>query len=71
MTAFAYVFGMAISIAMAAAIGSAWVREHRNGVWTMRMAAIVTIAAIAFGILVGWSLQQYFAFIAASATGRM
>jgi H+/Cl- antiporter ClcA len=71
MTTFAYVFGVAISIAIAAAIGNAWVGDHRNGVWTLRMAAVVAIVAVAFGILVGWSLQQYFAFIAASATGRM
>jgi hypothetical protein len=71
MTTFAYVFGVAISIAMAAAIGNAWVRDHRNGVWTLRMAAVIAIAAIALGALIGWSLTQYFAFLAASATGRM
>ena len=35
MTIFAYGFGMAISIALAVAIGNAWVREHRKGVWTL------------------------------------
>jgi hypothetical protein len=71
MTTFSYAFGVAISIAMALAIGNAWVREHRNGVWTLPMAAGVVIAGVAVGIAVGWSLQQYLAFVAASATGRI
>ncbi|HTU69660.1 MAG TPA: hypothetical protein VMF11_05005 [Candidatus Baltobacteraceae bacterium] len=71
MTIFAYGFGIAISVAMALAIGNSWVRDHRNGVWTMSMAARLVAGAIAFGIAVGWCLQQYFAFLAASAAGRM
>jgi Na+-driven multidrug efflux pump len=70
MTTFGYIFGMAISIAMAVAIGNAWARDHRNGVWTLRMAVTVAIVAIAFGLVVGWCFQQYLAFIASSATGR-
>ncbi len=71
MTIFAYGFGMAISIALATAIGNAWVREHRNGVWTLTMAGTVATVAVLFGVAVGWGLAQYFAFIAESATGRM
>ncbi len=71
MTIFSYAFGVAISIAMALAIGNAWVREHRNGVWTLPMAAAVAIVGIAIGVAVGWSLQQYLAFVQASATGRI
>ena len=37
MTEFFYGFGLAIAAAMAIAIGNAWVRDHRNGVWTMPM----------------------------------
>lgn len=70
-TIFSYAFGVAISIAMALAIGNAWVREHRNGVWTLPMAAAVAIVGIAIGVAVGWSLQQYLAFVQASATGRI
>jgi hypothetical protein len=69
-TIFAYGFGLALAIAMALAIGNAWVRDHRNGVWTMPMVlGLVAVAAIA-GITIGWSLVQYFAFYAASASGR-
>jgi hypothetical protein len=69
-TIFAYGFGLALAIAMALAIGNAWVRDHRNGVWTMPMVfGLLAVAAIA-GITIGWSLVQYFAFYAASASGR-
>jgi MFS family permease len=71
MTAFCYGFGMAIAIALTAAIGNAWVREHRNGVWTMNMIATAGAIAITFGLTVGWALVQYFILVAASATGRM
>jgi MFS family permease len=71
MTAFCYGFGVAISIALAIAVGNAWVREHRNGVWTMNMIATIGAIAITFGLVVGWSLVQYFTLVAASATGRM
>ena len=59
-----------MSIALAVAIGNSWVRDHRNGVWTMQMTAIVAIAAIVLGGALGWALQQYLAFVAASATER-
>ncbi|MGA7571789.1 MAG: hypothetical protein WBG27_15115 [Candidatus Aquilonibacter sp.] len=71
MTIFAYGFGMAISIALAVAIGNAWVREHRKGVWTLTMAGTVTALALFLGVAIGWGLAQYFAFVAESATGRM
>jgi uncharacterized membrane protein len=70
MTEFFYGFGLAIAIAMAIAIGNAWVRDHRNGVWTMPMVLGLLAVAIVIGITIGWSLVQYFAFYAASATGR-
>jgi hypothetical protein len=69
-TAFFYGFGLAIAIAMALAIGNAWVRDHRNGVWTVPMALGLLAVAIVVGVTIGWSLVQYFAFYAASATGR-
>jgi hypothetical protein len=69
-TIFAYGFGLALAIAMALAIGNAWVRDHRNGVWTMPMVFGLLAVAIVVGISIGWSLVQYFAFYAASATGR-
>jgi hypothetical protein len=65
-----YGFGLAIAIAMALAIGNAWVRDHRNGVWTVPMALGLLAVAIVVGVTIGWSLVQYFAFYAASATGR-
>jgi F0F1-type ATP synthase assembly protein I len=69
-TAFSYAFGMAMSLALAIAIGNAWAREHRQGVWTMRMAVMLVVAGLAVGIVLGWALDQYFKFIAASASGR-
>jgi hypothetical protein len=71
MTAFCYGFGLAIAAALTIAIGNAWAREHRNGVWTMNMLATAFAVAITFGLVVGWALQQYFILVAASATGRM
>ena len=71
MTTFCYGFGLAISGALTIAIGNAWVREHRNGVWTIPMLASAGAVAIAFGLVVGWSLVQYFILVAASAAGRM
>jgi hypothetical protein len=71
MTAFFYGFGLAIAIAMALAIGNAWVRDHRNGVWTIPMVLGLLAVAIVVGTTIGWALVQYFAFYAASATGRM
>jgi hypothetical protein len=71
MTTFCYGFGIAISLAMALAIGNAWVNDHRKGVWTFPMIATLVAFALLAGICVGWALQQYFAFVAASQTGRM
>jgi hypothetical protein len=69
-TAFFYGFGLAIAIAMALAIGNTWVRDHRNGVWTVPMVLGLLAVAIVVGITIGWALVQYFAFYTASATGR-
>jgi hypothetical protein len=71
MTIFSYAFGIAISFAIAIAIGNAWTREHRRGVWTMGMIATLVITAAIFGVAVGWGLNTYLNFIAASATGRI
>jgi len=70
-TTFSYGFGLAISIALTLAISNAWVKEHRNGVWTLGMIAGASAIALALGATVGWALQQYLAFYAASATGRI
>lgn len=70
MTIFSYAFGMAISFAIAIAIGNAWTRDHRRGVWTMRMLATLVVTAAVFGAIVGWSLDAYLTFLAASATDR-
>jgi len=71
MNAFAYGFGMAIAIALTLAISNAWVNEHRNGVWTLGMIVGTGVVALVLGVTVGWALQQYLAFYAASATGRI
>ena len=70
MTAFFYGFGLAIALAMGIAIGNAWVRDHRNGVWTIPMVLGVLAVAIVIGVTIGWSLVEYFAFYTASASGR-
>ncbi len=70
MNVFFYSFGIALALAIAIAIGSAWVREHRNGVWTLPMVlGLLAVVAVA-GVTIGWAFVQYFAFYAASATGR-
>jgi uncharacterized BrkB/YihY/UPF0761 family membrane protein len=71
MTIFSYAFGIAITFAIAIAIGNAWTHEHRRGVWTMRMIVMLVVVAGLLGIVVGWSLDAYLNFIAASATGRI
>ena len=71
MTIFSYGFGVAMSFAIVIAIGNAWAREHRRGVWTIGMVATLIVAGAALGALVGWSLNTYLNFVAASATGRM
>ncbi|HTV91104.1 MAG TPA: hypothetical protein VMG98_00140 [Verrucomicrobiae bacterium] len=70
MTAFFYGFGLAIALAMALAIGNQWVRDHRNGVWTLPMVLGLLTVAIVVGGTIGWALVQYYAFYVASATGR-
>ncbi len=69
-TTFFYGFGLAIALAMALAIGNQWVRDHRNGVWTLQMVLGLLTAAIVVGVTIGWALVQYYAFYIASATGR-
>jgi predicted PurR-regulated permease PerM len=70
MNVFFYGFGVAIALAMALAIGNTWVRDHRNGVWTIPMALGLVVVAIVVGITIGWSLVEYFAFYNAAAAGR-
>jgi len=68
MNVFFYSFGLAIALAMAIAIGSAWVRDHRNGVWTMRMAVGLVAIALLVGVAIGWAFVQYYAFYTASGS---
>jgi hypothetical protein len=71
MTVFFYAFGLALALAISLAIGNAWVREHRNGVWTIPMVVGVVAIALILGVAIGWAFVQYFAFYSASATSRM
>jgi drug/metabolite transporter (DMT)-like permease len=70
-TVFFYGFGLALALAISLAIGNAWVREHRNGVWTIPMVVLIVTIALVLGIAIGWAFVQYFAFYNASATSRM
>jgi hypothetical protein len=71
MTIFFYGFGLALAFAICIAVGNAWVREHRNGVWTIPMVIGVIAVALVLGVTIGWAFVQYFAFYNASATSRM
>jgi hypothetical protein len=71
MTIFFYAFGLALALGIVLAIGNAWVREHRNGVWTIPMVVGVIAIALVLGVTIGWAFVQYFAFYNASATNRM
>jgi len=71
MTTFFYVFGVAIAIAIALAIGNQWVRDHRNGVWTVPMVLGLLAVAVVAGVTIGWALVLYYALYLASATGRI
>jgi MFS family permease len=71
MTLFSYGFGMAMSFAITIAIGNAWARDHRRGVWTISMVAILIVTGVILGVLFGWSLNTYLNFVSASATGRI
>jgi hypothetical protein len=67
---FEYGFGMALSIAFVVAIGGGWVRDHRKGIWSPRMALGAAAVAIVLGLAIGWGLQQYLDFVAITATHR-
>jgi membrane protein YdbS with pleckstrin-like domain len=71
MNAFFYGFGLALALAISIAVGNAWVREHRNGVWTVPMIVGVVAVALIVGIAIGWAFVQYFAFYNASANSRI
>ncbi len=71
MTVFFYCFGLALAFAISIAVGGAWVREHRNGVWTLPMIVGVVVVALVLGVAIGWAFVQYYAFYLASATNRM
>jgi Na+-translocating ferredoxin:NAD+ oxidoreductase RnfA subunit len=71
MNAFFYGFGLALALAITLAVGNAWVREHRNGVWTVPMIVGVVAIALVLGTAIGWAFVQYFAFYNAAATSRM
>jgi Na+-driven multidrug efflux pump len=67
---FYYGFGLALSIALTIATGSAWIREHRNGRWDNRSRITLALVAIVLGILVGWGLQEWLSFAFATQTQR-
>lgn len=71
MTVFFYAFGLALALAISIAVGNAWVREHRKGVWTIPMVVGVLAIALVLGVAIGWAFVQYFAFYSASATSRL
>jgi hypothetical protein len=71
MNAFFYSFSLALALAITIAIGNAWVREHRNGVWTLPMVISIVAIAVVLGAAIGWAFVQYYAFYVASATNRM
>ncbi len=59
MTLFSYAFGMALSIALGAAIGNAWVREHYYGVWTRNVVIVLAVIVVAFGLILGWAMATW------------
>jgi Na+-driven multidrug efflux pump len=67
---FYYGFGLAFGIALSIAVGSAYVREHRWGVWDRGAIATVAIAAVVIGLTVGWALQEWLTWAFATQTQR-
>jgi hypothetical protein len=63
MLLFYYGFGMALSFAFGVAIGNAWIREHRFGIWSRKAVWSVAGACVVLGLAFGWALQSYLNFV--------
>lgn len=70
MTLFSYVFGMALSIALGAAIGGAYVRDHYYGVWTRNVVIVLSTIVVVFGIIFGWAIATWLNWALNSASVR-
>jgi Na+-driven multidrug efflux pump len=67
---FYYGFGLALGIALSIAVGGAYVREHRWGVWDRTAITTVAIAAVVIGVVVGWALQEWLTWVFAAQNQR-
>jgi hypothetical protein len=70
MVIFCYGFGVALAVAFGIAIGNAWIRDHRIGIWDRKTAFAIVGTSIVLGVIVGWALQQYLTFVFLSQTTR-
>ena len=70
MTLFYYGFSMALAIALGIAIGNAWVRDHDFGVWTRKVVIVLTIATLAFGLILGWGMATWLSWALNSGSVR-
>ena len=59
-----YTVGMVLGIAIGAAVGQALAKEHEN----RRIFPIALGLSVAFGLVLGWSIDSYMHFVHASAT---
>ena len=63
MSLFFYCFSVALGVALGYTTGRAWIRDHRNGRWSGRAIAVVAVASVLLGLIVGWGLDTYAAYV--------
>lgn len=57
-----YLFAIALSAALTAAIGKSFVLEHGR-----KVIPALCVTALLFGLLLGWAINGYLAYVRASA----
>jgi hypothetical protein len=58
-----FIFGLALSAALTIAVGRSFVVEHGP-----KVVAALCVFAVLFGLLLGWAITGYLAYVRASAT---
>jgi hypothetical protein len=58
-------FGLALSCAIAVAVGKQLVEDHGR-----RIVPLIAVGALIFGLLAGWALTRFIAYVQVSETTR-
>jgi predicted transporter len=62
-TAFFYIFSVALCLGLGFFTADAWMRDHRSGRWDKTAIAYVAIACVLCGLALGWGIDTYAAFV--------